>query len=198
MNSSPRCYTVNDRPVIIAATADGGADCLVLDMRTGSFVIDRSYFARTLPGDHGDVDALSAAEMSAYVSRLRAEILLQMTERFGEASPDGEAELLTALCLAPGEAPFDADSVEILDGRSVRIIGPRLSTRQDLAAVFGPPSASEQCNTVGAVTYVLTDRSSAGVESTNVSVTIAFGTGDESVAAWALISHGDGRSPAAW
>ena len=36
-----RYYAVNDRPVAVVPTADGGADCVVFDFATGELVPDR-------------------------------------------------------------------------------------------------------------------------------------------------------------
>jgi hypothetical protein len=68
-----RFYTVNDRPVAVVPTADGGADCEVLDFATGEMVPDRSYFAHVTPGSGKDVDVLSEAEFGTRLAECRAE-----------------------------------------------------------------------------------------------------------------------------
>ena len=70
----PRYYAVNDRPVALVGTPDGGMDALVYDFATGEMVPDRSYFARVVDVGIGkDVDSLTAEEFDAAVARLRAE-----------------------------------------------------------------------------------------------------------------------------
>jgi hypothetical protein len=68
-----RCYAVNDRPVAVVPTADGGADCLVFDFATGEMVPDRAYFAYVTPGSGKDVDVLPEAEFEARLAACRAE-----------------------------------------------------------------------------------------------------------------------------
>ena len=45
-----RYYAVNDRPVAVVPTADGGEGCVVFDFATGELVPDRSYFEYLIPG----------------------------------------------------------------------------------------------------------------------------------------------------
>jgi hypothetical protein len=66
-------YAVNDRPVAVVPTADGGADCLVFHFATGGMVPDRSYFGYLTPGSGKDADVLTEAEFEARVAALRAE-----------------------------------------------------------------------------------------------------------------------------
>lgn len=68
-------YAVNDRPVKLVPTPDGGLDVLALDMRTGEFERDMGFLSRCLiPG--GDVDAFeSEASFLAYVEEVRRMIL---------------------------------------------------------------------------------------------------------------------------
>ena len=74
MTAYPRYYAVNDRPVALVPTEDGGLDALVYDFASGELVPDRSYFARVArPGDHDDIDALTEEQFTAAVARLRAE-----------------------------------------------------------------------------------------------------------------------------
>lgn len=68
-----KCYAVNDRPVAVIPTADGGEDCVVFDWATGELLPDRSYFQYLTPGSGKDVDALTAAEFEALVAVRRAE-----------------------------------------------------------------------------------------------------------------------------
>src|ERR1700722_8531309 len=68
-----RWYAVNDRPVAVVPTADGGADCLAFDFATGEMLPDRAYFAYVTPGSGKDVDALTEAEFEARLTACRAE-----------------------------------------------------------------------------------------------------------------------------
>lgn len=80
-DQGPRYYAVNDRPVALVPTADGGLDALVFDFATGALTPDRRYFSRTVDVGVGkDVDALSAAEFAAAVERLRRELLTRYAE----------------------------------------------------------------------------------------------------------------------
>jgi hypothetical protein len=77
MNSSselPKYYAVNDRPVKLIDTAEGGQDVLVMNLKTGEFERDMSY------GDHihapfKDVDQFTEAEFDDYVATLRQTIV---------------------------------------------------------------------------------------------------------------------------
>jgi hypothetical protein len=68
-----RYYAVNDRPVAVVPTADGGEDCVVFDFATGELVPDRAYFGYLAPGSGKDVDALTAAEFEARLAAYRVE-----------------------------------------------------------------------------------------------------------------------------
>ncbi len=68
--AAPGYYAVNERPVKLVPTPEGGLDVMALDMRTGEFVRDMSYLSRCL-GESGDVDALDAAEFEARVAAAR-------------------------------------------------------------------------------------------------------------------------------
>jgi hypothetical protein len=68
-----RFYLVNDRPVAVVPTPDGGADCVVFDFATGELVPDRSYFDYLIPGSGKDVDALTEAEFEDRLAACRAQ-----------------------------------------------------------------------------------------------------------------------------
>ncbi|HEY2552304.1 MAG TPA: hypothetical protein VGI64_17185 [Streptosporangiaceae bacterium] len=68
-----RLYTVNDRPVALVRTLDGGEDCLVFDFATGELTPDRRYFEYVIPGSGKDVEALTEAEFRVRLSWCRAE-----------------------------------------------------------------------------------------------------------------------------
>ncbi|MEL6500726.1 MAG: hypothetical protein AAFR62_00235 [Cyanobacteria bacterium J06629_2] len=69
-------YTVNDRPVKMISTADGGRRVLVLNWQTGEFEADMSYLSRCYNPEQ-DVEQLSQAMFERYVSQLRGEINLE-------------------------------------------------------------------------------------------------------------------------
>ncbi|MBI5834246.1 MAG: hypothetical protein HZB16_18275 [Armatimonadetes bacterium] len=71
---APAFYTVNDRPVQLVPTGDGGLDVLALDMVTGRFVRAMNYLSRCI-GGAGDVDSITTqAEFDALVAAIRARI----------------------------------------------------------------------------------------------------------------------------
>lgn len=137
MGRPPECSLVNDRPVKIVETPDGGADCIVLDWTSGSFVIDRSYFSRTLPGDFADVDSVTPEQMDAIVAEHRARILHRLAVRLATADVSGGSEVLELLGLRPELPPFDADDMEATVGPGLLVVAPRLVRRQLVDAVFG-------------------------------------------------------------
>jgi hypothetical protein len=73
ISGSPRFYAVNDRPVALVPTADGGEDCVVFDFATGEMRPDRSYFEYVTPGSGRDVDALTEAEFEGRLAACRAQ-----------------------------------------------------------------------------------------------------------------------------
>jgi hypothetical protein len=64
----PWYFAVNDRPVKVVPTDDGGADVLVLDLCTGGFVRNLDYLGYYFEGGR-DVDELSEAEFNALVEK---------------------------------------------------------------------------------------------------------------------------------
>ena len=66
----PAYYAVNDRPVKLVPTADGGLDVLALDLRTGAFARDLGYLSRCLGGS-ADVDQLDEEEFARRVEKIR-------------------------------------------------------------------------------------------------------------------------------
>ena len=70
----PEYYAVNDRPVKMLPTADGGRTVLVMNMKTGEFERDMSYLSRCYNPEQ-DVDEFSEEEFNQYVEKLRSEIL---------------------------------------------------------------------------------------------------------------------------
>jgi hypothetical protein len=72
MNSSselPKYYAVNDRPVKMIATPEGGRDVLVMNLKTGEFERDMSYGSRIHePGQ--DVDQFTEEDFNDYTTQL--------------------------------------------------------------------------------------------------------------------------------
>ena len=69
-------YSVNDRPVKIVSTVDGGRTVLVMNLHTGEFERDMSYLSRCYNPEQ-DVERLSETEFEQYVSQLRHNISQQ-------------------------------------------------------------------------------------------------------------------------
>lgn len=70
MNDLPAFYLVNDRPVKLLETPDGGLTVLVYNWKTGEFDRDMSYLSRcSEPGK--DVDKLTESDFNQYVADLR-------------------------------------------------------------------------------------------------------------------------------
>ena len=69
-------YAVNDRPVKVITTSQGGGDVMVMNMRTGEFERDLSYGYRIRePGK--DVDKFTEQEFDDYVLVLKQYIASQ-------------------------------------------------------------------------------------------------------------------------
>lgn len=155
MRPYPWHYLVNDRPVMLVETADGGGDCLVLDWATGSFVPDRSYFGRTMGGIGKDVDAPSPEEMAWHVADRRAAIVRRMAERLAAARPTDGTALLEALGVDAAAPLFDAEPATLTEatgatGRlaSCRVTAPQLVRRGFLDAHLGRPTTTVVDGTV--------------------------------------------------
>lgn len=63
-------YTVNDLPIKMVPTTDGGRRVLVMNLDTGDFESDMSYLSRCYNPEQ-DVDRLSEAMFDRYVTKLR-------------------------------------------------------------------------------------------------------------------------------
>jgi hypothetical protein len=112
-----RFYTVNDRPVAVVLTAEGGSDCLVFDFATGEMVPDRSYFGYVTPGSGRDVDVLTEAEFEARLAVSRAEAGARAAGQVREwarqlCTATGAAADVAAALGFPGAAPA-ADTVTV-------------------------------------------------------------------------------------
>lgn len=75
----PRFYTVNDRPVAMVPTSNGGLDWVVFDWVTGELVPDRSYFGPVTPGSGRDTEVLTEAEFETRLAVYRAEAAVRAT-----------------------------------------------------------------------------------------------------------------------
>ena len=153
-----RYYAVNDRPVAVVPTADGGADCVVFDFATGELVPDRSYFGYVTPGSGKDVDALTAAEfetrLAAYRAEAGARAAAQLAGWGGRLGPAGRPAAALAEALGFETVTADGDAVTVdppppgylsatvsSDRATARLqLRPagRLLTRAVLDAVLGP------------------------------------------------------------
>lgn len=94
MPTYPAYYLVNDRPVKLVLTHEGGLDALVFDWKCGAFVPDRSYFGKVSDVGIGkDVDSLTEAQFRPYVAELRRPIIQQLVAAslVWEATGDGES-----------------------------------------------------------------------------------------------------------
>lgn len=112
----PWYYAVNDRPVKLIVTPDGGLDCHVLDMKTGLFCPDRSYFAFLSPGpgnEFKDVDQLDEAGFDGLVMSARARIVHNWCVRLCHAESYRRKDLEAALAVAFEPAPLGAESVYV-------------------------------------------------------------------------------------
>jgi hypothetical protein len=116
VTSYPAYYAVNDRPVKLVQLPDGGADCLALDMRSGRFVPDRSYFAAVAPGSGKDVDKLSAEDFDALVMVQRARMVRTWCERLCMAVATDEQYLVAALGVPVKPHPLEADQLYVSGG----------------------------------------------------------------------------------
>lgn len=151
-------YTVNDRPVAVLRTADGGADCVVFDFATGELTPDRAYFAHVTAGSGKDVDALTEAEFEARLVSCRADAGAQAAAQVREwaqrllAAEGAAADIAAALGLAgtgvgggsaavdPPPPGYSAVTVTAEPRRVSVKLRPagRLLTRPILDAQFGP------------------------------------------------------------
>jgi hypothetical protein len=174
-------YAVNDRPVAVVPTAQGGADCVVFDFATGEMVPDRSYFGYVTPGSGRDVDVLTEAEFEARLATSRSRAGALATGRLREwaeqlCAATGTAADVAAALGFPGAAPA-ADEVTVdppppgyhemkvssSRGRrasaTLRSAG-RLLTREALEAGLGPgrempifPDSGDEGNVVYRVVF---------------------------------------------
>jgi hypothetical protein len=113
-----RFYAVNDRPVAVVPTAEGGSDCVVFDFATGELVPDRSYFAFLIPGSGKDVDALTEGEFAARLATCRAEAGIRRATQVREwaqrlcTATGGAADVAAALGLPAVVTDGDAGTVD--------------------------------------------------------------------------------------
>lgn len=158
MTTYPAHYAVNDRPVKLVLLADGRADCLVLDMRSGRLVPDRSYFAAVAPGSGKDVDALAPMEFDALVMVHRARMLRTWCERLCSSASSSTGHILTALGVAIEPPPLDAEQVHVSGGELVSYVEFRLPLgaldREALDAALGTPTPVPPLPSAGGTSVV--------------------------------------------
>lgn len=138
MPSSRSCYLVNDRPVVIVTLPNGGADCMVLDLRSGNFVVDRRWLSRTLPGDMKDVDALTPEQMDDVVAAHRARIVRRLADGVAGMSSGDRRPLMEVLGIDPAQPPLGSARVEIGEWGALHIVHPALVRRHELEDALGP------------------------------------------------------------
>jgi hypothetical protein len=68
-NELPEYYAVNDRPVKMIPTDEGGLDVLAMNLKTGEFERDMSYGHRIF--GTSDIDQFTEAQFEDYVATLR-------------------------------------------------------------------------------------------------------------------------------
>ncbi|HSF87713.1 MAG TPA: hypothetical protein VLG28_18885, partial [Acidimicrobiia bacterium] len=145
MTSYSAYYAVNDRPVKFVQLADGGVDCLVLDMQSGRFVPDRSYFAAVAPGSGKDVDQLSPQDFDALVMLQRARLLRTWCERLSAAVTTEEQYLVAALGVTLEPRPLEAEQIYVSGGGAAPNIElwlqPNTLTREALDLALGTARA---------------------------------------------------------
>jgi hypothetical protein len=132
----PWYYAVNDRPVQVV---DDG-DCVVLDMRTGNFVIDRSYLAKVMPGSGKDVDELTAPLFAQRVATVRADLVRTWAERLCHAKSTDEQGLTAALGVPLSPAPLTATRVIVRGGTVPKVeleLPPSVFIRGDFDSRLG-------------------------------------------------------------
>ena len=88
----PWYYAVNDRPVKIVELPGGGATILALDLATGAFVRDPSYWERVSNPGSSDIDSLTEREFTDRLQVLRASIVTKhvSSPMVWEQTGDGE------------------------------------------------------------------------------------------------------------
>ena len=70
----PEYYTVNDRPVKVISTLDGGVDVLVMNLKTGEFERNIDYLPYGADA-WKDIDKFSEEQFNRYVEELRRRIV---------------------------------------------------------------------------------------------------------------------------
>jgi hypothetical protein len=109
-------HAVNDRPVVLVPTADGGMDALTLDWSAGDLVPDRSMFSRvTDVGIGKDVDRLTEHELAVLWARHRCEIAIRW-----EHTGDGEVPYRHGFwTVRVNDFPAEPLYTALLDGQDV-------------------------------------------------------------------------------
>lgn len=74
MNDLPKYYLVDERPVKMVETEDGGLGAYALNWKTGEFVLAMKYLAEIYKIERDDVERVSEEEFNRKVEELRKEI----------------------------------------------------------------------------------------------------------------------------
>jgi len=107
-----RFYAVNDRPVAMVPTWDGGTDCVAFDFATGELLPDRSYFSYLMPGSGKDVDVLTRPEFEARLAVYRAQAAAQAVVELRRWAVRLCMTTAAAADLAAALGPFTRDQGE--------------------------------------------------------------------------------------
>jgi hypothetical protein len=135
-----RWYAVNDRPVRLVETADGGLLCEVLDLSSGCFVEDPSYLVHVGPGrdPFKDVDAFpDSAAFDRLVARLRAELVGRLAERLCWLVGERPEEVRAALAISLEPPPLAASEARLTRRPALILDRPELPLAA-LEPVLGP------------------------------------------------------------
>jgi hypothetical protein len=109
----PWYYAVNDRLVQIVE-ASGSAECRVLDVKTGNFVVDDSYLAAVKSGK--GIEELTAALFDQRVATVRVDLVRTWAERLCRAESTDEKGLAAALAIRLTPPPLAATRVMVRGG----------------------------------------------------------------------------------
>lgn len=127
-------YAAGGRPVQIIEQPGGGTECLALDMKTGNFVVDRSYL------DAPPADELTAAIFAQRVATVRVDLVRTWAERLAHATSTDEAGLTAAIGVPLSPAPLGASRVIVRGGMVPKVeleLPPSVFIRGDFEARLG-------------------------------------------------------------
>ncbi len=137
-----RWYAVNDRPVRLVETAEGGLRCEVLDLRSGCFVEDYSYLVDVGPASDPfkDVDAFpDSADFERLVARHRAELVGRLAERLCWSTGSQPEEVQAELAISLEPPPLAAMTAGLTSRPGLILERPELAVAA-LEPVLGAPT----------------------------------------------------------